>query len=285
MESILKNEKYKGSALLQKTFTTDFLTKKKKLNEGEVPQYYVENSHPAIVSKEVYDLVQIEFEKRRISKNYKTTASCFSGMIYCGECGNMYGSKVWHSNSKYRRTIWQCNGKFKNAEKCRTPHLTEEVLKNAFIDVFCRMTENKEDIIDFAEYTIRTLSDTSITDEKIKAAKDRADEKLKCITEYVDLNKREVIPQSYYNQHFDRLVSEYDKENDLIKCLEHEKAELNDRRKKCISFLQRMQESRIIQEFDDELFIGLTESFIIFQEKVHFEFKNGTVIEYTVKSE
>ena len=65
VESILKNEKYKGAALLQKTFTTDFLTKKKKQNEGEIPQYYVEDSHPAIVSKEVYSLVQQEFEKRK----------------------------------------------------------------------------------------------------------------------------------------------------------------------------------------------------------------------------
>ena len=65
VESILKNEKYKGSALLQKTFTVAFLSKKKKVNEGEIPQYYVEDSHPAIVSKEVYDLVQLEFEKRK----------------------------------------------------------------------------------------------------------------------------------------------------------------------------------------------------------------------------
>lgn len=72
VEPILKNEKYKGSALLQKTFTVDFLSKKKKVNEGEIPQYYVEDSHPAIISKEVYDLAQIELEKRRQNKGYKS---------------------------------------------------------------------------------------------------------------------------------------------------------------------------------------------------------------------
>lgn len=61
--SILANEKYKGDALLQKTFCTDFLTKKMKINEGEVPQYYVENSHPAIVSDEVYEEVQLELQR------------------------------------------------------------------------------------------------------------------------------------------------------------------------------------------------------------------------------
>ena len=60
VESILTNEKYKGDALLQKSFTVDFLTKKSKLNEGEVPQYYVANSHPAIIEPEIFDLVQYE---------------------------------------------------------------------------------------------------------------------------------------------------------------------------------------------------------------------------------
>lgn len=65
IRSILHNEKYKGDAILQKSFTVDFLTKKKKVNEEEVPQYYVENSHPAIISAEVFDLAQAEFERRR----------------------------------------------------------------------------------------------------------------------------------------------------------------------------------------------------------------------------
>ena len=63
--SILTNEKYKGSALLQKKFTVDFLTKKTKVNECEVPQYYIEESHPAIISPEEFELVQAEMAKRK----------------------------------------------------------------------------------------------------------------------------------------------------------------------------------------------------------------------------
>lgn len=65
IKSILTNEKYKGDALLQKSYMVDFLTKRKKKNEGEVPQYCVENSHEAIISLEVLDLMQYEFEKRK----------------------------------------------------------------------------------------------------------------------------------------------------------------------------------------------------------------------------
>lgn len=162
----IKNEKYKGSALLQKTFTVDFLEKKKKINEGEVPQYYVEDSHPAIVSREIYELVQLEFEKRKKSKHYKTTANCFSGMIFCGDCGGLYGSKVWHSNSKYRRTVWQCNSKFKNEQKCSTPHLVEDTIKQAFVKVFNEILDCKDEIIEALNEAVLRLSNTSELDKK-----------------------------------------------------------------------------------------------------------------------
>ncbi|HEY8890767.1 MAG TPA: recombinase family protein [Clostridium sp.] len=145
--SILKNEKYKGDAILQKTFTVDFLTKKKKINKGEIPQYYVKNRHPAIITPEVFDLVQHEFKKRKNVKGYKTGGGCFSGKIICGECGSFYGSKVWHSNSKNRKVVWQCNAKYKNDKKCITPHLYEDTIKQAFPDAFNSLLENKEEIL------------------------------------------------------------------------------------------------------------------------------------------
>ncbi len=67
VRSILTNEKYKGDALLQKSYTVDFLTKKKKVNEGEIPQYYVEGNHEAIISPEVFEMVQQEMERRKTS--------------------------------------------------------------------------------------------------------------------------------------------------------------------------------------------------------------------------
>ncbi len=76
-----------------------------KINEGEVPQYYVENSHLAIVSDEIYEKVQLELERRRKLSRQHNSQHCFSGRIYCGCCGSVYGSKVWHSNDKYRRTV------------------------------------------------------------------------------------------------------------------------------------------------------------------------------------
>ena len=104
--SILRNEKYKGDAILKKRYTVDYLAKKTKVNEGAVPQYYIENSHPAIIERETFDLVQVEMERRKVSGRGQRCRSPFSGKVVCGECGGLYGSKVWHSTTQYKRTIW-----------------------------------------------------------------------------------------------------------------------------------------------------------------------------------
>ena len=82
IQSILSNEKYKGDALLQKTYCTDFLTKKMKVNEGEVPQYYVQDSHPAIVDEELFDLVQMELARRRALKGSTVTTAALPAGLY-----------------------------------------------------------------------------------------------------------------------------------------------------------------------------------------------------------
>lgn len=125
------NEKYKGDALLQKSITVDFLSKKIKANEGEVPQYYVEGDHEAIIQPEIFDRVQILMQARSGGRNRSSSVNVLSGKIKCGDCGSWYGSKVWHSTDKYRRVIWQCNHKFDGGEKCSTPHLDEDTTRVA----------------------------------------------------------------------------------------------------------------------------------------------------------
>ena len=95
VKSILSNEKYKGCALLQKTYTVDYLTKKKKVNEGEIPQHYVEDNHEAIIDPDTFEMVQREMEKRGKGRKYHSGVHTFSSKIRCGECGSWYGSKVW----------------------------------------------------------------------------------------------------------------------------------------------------------------------------------------------
>lgn len=169
VESILRNEKYKGSALLQKSFTVDFLTKKTKINEGEVPQYYVEDSHPAIIEPWEWEQVQVELERRKNSRNRHHQTSPFSGKIICADCGDIFGAKTWHSTDRYRRVIWQCNGKFKGERKCETPHLTEERLKELYLAALGEYLSDRDAAIDQLRYAQRMLTDTDFIDEDIQA--------------------------------------------------------------------------------------------------------------------
>ena len=157
IKSILTNEKYKGDALLQKRFTVDFLTKKTKINEGEVQQYYVENSHPAIITPEEFDLVQEEFVKRMNTGKQYSSTSIFSSKIICGDCGSYFSAKVWHSNSKYRRVIYQCNSKFKGEHFCTMPHLYEPEIQQKFLNVFSRYFGQKDVVIRNRQFVLNQL--------------------------------------------------------------------------------------------------------------------------------
>lgn len=88
VESILTNEKYSGDAVLQNSFTVDFLSKKMKKNTGEVPQYIVTDSHPGIIDKAEWGLVQAEMAKRKAKGRNQNSLSPFSMKICCGECGS-----------------------------------------------------------------------------------------------------------------------------------------------------------------------------------------------------
>lgn len=154
VRSILANEKYKGDALLQKSFTTDFLTKTMKVNEGEVPQYYVTGNHEPIINPATWDAVQAELA-RRAGKGTSNTHP-FANMIICSDCGGSFGRKVWHSTSKYRRYIWRCNNKYKKTHCCATPHVTEEKIKDAFVAALTeRVTDNNA-----LDDTMRLLDET-----------------------------------------------------------------------------------------------------------------------------
>ena len=168
VESILTNEKYKGSALLQKKFTMDFLTKKQKVNEGEVPQYFIEDSHPPIIDPQEFELVQAEIARRKEIGKVYSSSNIFSTKLVCSCCGGFFGSKVWHSTSKYRRVIWQCNHKFQNGEKCKTPHLYEDEIKKRFIEVCNRIAADKENFVASCRQIVEMLSDTAAIDRKIE---------------------------------------------------------------------------------------------------------------------
>jgi DNA invertase Pin-like site-specific DNA recombinase len=279
--SILQNEKYKGDAILQKRFTVDFLTKKTKVNEGEVPQYYVENSHPAIIEPEVFDLVQSEIKKRKPRGLHQSGIGCFSGKIICGECGGLYGSKVWHSNSKYRRTVWQCNNKFKNGTYCQTPHLSEETLQKAFVEAFNRIVENKDGLIEDYDAIIAMLTDTVELDKESKRLRDECAVVMELIRKCVDENAHSAMDQGEYQERYNGLVARYEATKKRLDAIADEKQARVAKRENISRFLDDLRRrDGIIDGFDEELWYATVESVTVgFTGSLTFTFKNSTEIE------
>ena len=132
---MLSNEKYKGDALLQKEFTVDFLRKKKKKNEGELPQYYVEGDHEPIISPWLFDYVQKRLDSRfEIGNTRYSGVTLFSSKLICDKCGSIYGPKPWHSTS-YNHLVWQCRRRHIKENKCLAFNIYDKLLHFAVHDI------------------------------------------------------------------------------------------------------------------------------------------------------
>lgn len=133
IRSILSNEKYRGDALLMKTYTVDYLTKEKRKNDGDVKQYFVENSHDPIIDPDVFDIVQEKLKKHCANRSKIKSKHPLANLIICGECGEFYGRKVWHNHNNTKRyDVWYCNRKYERERACNTPFLKDEDIRAAF---------------------------------------------------------------------------------------------------------------------------------------------------------
>lgn len=254
IRSILKNEKYKGDAILQKTFTTDFLTHKHKINEGEVPQYYVENSHAAIIDPEEWDLVQLEIKRREdLGKTYSAKGP-FACKIVCGECGGFYGLKVLHSTDPYKNSKYICNGKYKGDHVCETPSLTEDQIKAAFVKAFNRLNENKDSILEDCEMMYRLLDNTEEIDRAIAETNDEIEVVTGLTSNLIKENSAAAQDQVEYKKKYDRLCARYnrllDKLSDLTKEKERKAAQKGSFR--LFAEIYRRQ-SEVLDEWDEKV--------------------------------
>lgn len=154
LQSMLENEKYKGDAILQKSYTVDFLTKKRVLNQGEIQKFYIEDDHEAIIEPWIWECVQLEIERRKRyleehgtnSFSNNTEKNPFASKIVCGECNKVFTRKGWRSSTGEIRKIWQCSERYKvkGVMGCANRHVEESALEQAFVMACNGILENKE---------------------------------------------------------------------------------------------------------------------------------------------
>ena len=276
---MLSNEKYKGDALLQKEFTVDFLNKKTKKNEGEVPQYYVEGNHEAIISPTVFDMVQAELEKRKRGGSRYSGVSIFSNKIKCADCGGWFGSKVWHSTDKYRRVIYRCNSKYKE-KKCGTPHVTEEEVKAAFLSAYNKLVSEKAEIVANAEIIRETLCRTDALEEEKRNLENDMAVLAVMVQSAIDENARIAQDQGEYQERYNGLVGRYDtvkaRYDEVVRAITEKEAK-NERLAGFIKILKA--QDGIIAEFDERLWSSMVDFVTVGRNKeMAVTFRNGTEI-------
>lgn len=152
--SMLENEKYKGDAILQKSYTVDFLTKKRAMNQGEIQKFYIEDDHEALIEPWIWECVQLEIQRRKKyleehgtnSYSHNTESNPFASKIVCGLCNKVCSRKGWQSRSGVTRKVWQCSEQYKvkGVFGCGNHHVEESTLEKAFVMAWNVVLENKE---------------------------------------------------------------------------------------------------------------------------------------------
>ncbi|MCM8710835.1 recombinase family protein [Clostridium sp. SYSU_GA19001] len=176
--NILKNEKYKGDAILQKYYTPDHLRKVSVRNEGVIDSYYIEDNHSPIVSREMWEQVQIEIAKRAKAKGNKagdtkkyTNRYPLTGMLYCSKCGSVLRRRTWNSKHSCKKIVWQCSNYIKNGkDACSGTSIDDEVISRLNIEEPIIVREDVKDGKKYYSYTCKSkqdqLSRTSTAAEK-----------------------------------------------------------------------------------------------------------------------
>lgn len=209
--NMLSNEKYTGNAILGKTFQVDVLSKARVKNKGQGTLYYVENSHPGIISQEVFDMVQKEKERRlslrssvNTGKGKYSSKYPLSGLLVCGDCGSKF--------RRYGRTIasgefittWVCIQHQKDISKCKMLPLKEVDVLEAYKRVVTRFSGDLADVLDVVKESINEeLKAENIAD--LTPVRERLTETRKQIMELFKDKKAGAITNEEYNKKYDEL--------------------------------------------------------------------------------
>jgi len=299
INKMLSNEKYMGDVLQQKTYTIDFLTKKRVKNKGIVPQYYIEDDHEAIIPKELYYQVQEEKARRaslsktavaRSAKQEKEKSKysskfALTDIMVCKECGQPYRRQVW---SKYgqKSAVWRCENRLKNGTKnCKhSPTFKEDVLHEAIMTAINNVVENRGEFVGaFRENVIRVIG--SYSTKNVTTEYDGQIEKLQAeMLALIEENAKQGSITDDFDEQYHRIAEQ-------INDLKQKKLELVREQKMVTDIQQRLDDMDTclkkttceVREFDNDLVRRLLQSIkAVKDDLIEIQFKSGIVMNQRV---
>jgi DNA invertase Pin-like site-specific DNA recombinase len=255
LRKILRNEKYIGDALLQKTYTVDFLSKKRVVNKGIVPQYYVENSHEAIIPRELFTQVQEEMAHRE--RGYSSKYA-LSGIVFCGECGEIYRRVHWN-NRGCRSIVWRCVSRLEEKGKdCTSSTMNEGVLHQGVLKAINQVLQDKEAFISALRENVEAVIGEGEIDVRLEEL------------------QAELLQLANSKESYDSVVGEINR----LRELKGRVADIENKRRRVSEAIEYvdMQDGAII-EFDDILVRKLVERVTVYDRYMVVRFKSGMEVE------
>ncbi len=276
---ILSNERYIGNALLQKSYTTETFPPQRKLNHGEVPQYYVEGSNPPIIDKETFAAAKSLMASRSEKVSRNRNSSPFMQKIHCGYCGALARHKA--ENGKVN---WVCYTHNKNAMLCPTGPIPDDEIKKAFLrlyfklklDNMCLLKELEKDLTQLRNRKMLWSVDVIELNKRISDIAEQ-DQQLS------ELNSLGLAdPDFYISQKNDLAAQMRQAKLEKERLVSSKDDETLKETKRTIEILENSPES--LTEFDDGLFEELVTAIII-EDNTHlrFQLRNGLELQETIE--
>ena len=276
---IIKNEKYVGDILLQKTYT-DFRFKRHK-NKGECNQYYIHNHHEPIISQQDFEKANALLKANRIDKgieqdNHKySNRYAFSGRIFCGECGNVFKRRTVTSNKNNPHIEWACKLHLKDKEQCSALSVRDEKLKSAFVTMVNKLIFARNEIISPLEESLckinpnKVMKEISINENKLLKLKKRKGV-------LADLFSQKYLEPSVYAIELAKVQADESELKEKYQRL----CKIFNTGTNSLDYLKQLEEFlhkvKFLKEFDDESFLAITDKIVVkSRNEISFELKCG----------
>ena len=272
LKKILSNEKYIGDALLQKTVTTDFLNKKRVANKGIAPQYYVENSHEAIIPRHIFMRVQEEMVRRARLETGTGKRRVYSGkyalsnLMYCEHCGDIFRRTQWQIRGE-RIPVWRCISRIdkrKTEIDCPSRTIYEKDMQAAVVAAFNQLISQKDEFLPGMKLAME------------RAMQATNSQRVAEIDKQMEALQRELLKKANAKQGFEELADE-------IEALREEKQNLLMEDANREGLRQRMNELEAfledaateVTDYDEAMVRKLIKKITVFDDHLTFEFKAG----------
>lgn len=276
---MLKNEKYCGDAILQKTVTIDPISKKRKANEGEAPMWLVENSHPAIVTREIFNKAQEESARRKakapVSQKSAMTASgkyskyALTEVMICGECGSRYKRVTWNIRGK-RRIVWRCISRLDYGKKYCTESITvdEQALQRAIVRALNRFNvEDEATYLLLMKSTIGEAVGINGSSDEIDLLERRIDALNKRMLDLVSLSVQEGDDAENHEDDFKNISTQIEQLTKRITAIRESESENGDfqaRLKEIQDIIDKRRENKDI--YDDSIVRQMVECIKVYHD-------------------